>query len=141
MHAPTDDAEASAMTWLEGSKVPGGAEKKFFISYASEDVFWAETARVLRASGISVFWAEKSLRAGDAWPDELRAAVAEADVVKLGWSEHASRSAWVKAEYSGALAKGRTRFRSICWTRILSLPTSRRHRLSGPRSARAWRID
>ncbi len=95
------------MTWLEGSKVPGGAEKRYFISYASEDVIWAEeVARYLRATGISVFWDKLSLRAGDTWPDALRAAVAEADVLWLGWSEHASRSAWVKEEYSAALAKG-----------------------------------
>jgi hypothetical protein len=83
-----------------------------FISYAREDIAWAqEIARVLRASGIKVFLDLDSIRAGDEYPNAIRAELDRADLVWLGWSTYSSQSEWVRREYEGALAKGPSHLR------------------------------
>ncbi|MCI0436686.1 MAG: TIR domain-containing protein [Gemmatimonadetes bacterium] len=80
--------------------------KRVFISYASDDREWAEeTARILRGQRVDVFLDVDTIRAGDHWPDVLRAEVDRADQVRLGWSKDAGSSDWVRKEYTAALKK------------------------------------
>ncbi len=81
--------------------------RRIFISYAHEDRQWAEEqARVARRNGLTAFLDLDSIRAGEAWPDVLRAEIDNADQVLLGWSQYAAQSDWVRREVTQALAKG-----------------------------------
>jgi hypothetical protein len=75
-----------------------------FASYAS-----ADREEVLRrvqgimAAGVDVFLDVLSLRAGDAWEEQLIENIREKDVFYLFWSIAASKSQWVEREWRYAL--------------------------------------
>jgi DNA-directed RNA polymerase subunit RPC12/RpoP len=75
-----------------------------FLSYNHAD---KETARRLgvhlKIVGADVWFDEWEVRAGDSIPGKLNAGLAAFEIFVLLWSEHASRSDWVRAELHAAI--------------------------------------
>jgi hypothetical protein len=57
------------------------------------------------AAGIEVFVDVLSLRAGDAWEEQLIKNIREKDIFYLFWSVEASKSQWVEREWRYALSE------------------------------------
>ena len=69
-----------------------------FLSYAREDATKARTlAKALERAGHAVWW-DRQIFGGSEFSDEIEAALKNADVVIVLWSEAAVRSAWVRDE-------------------------------------------
>lgn len=78
-----------------------------FLSYAREDAAKARTlAKALERAGHSVWW-DRQIFGGSEFSDEIEAALKEADVVIVLWSEAAVRSAWVRDEAAEGRDSGR----------------------------------
>lgn len=77
-----------------------------FVSYANED---RERVRglvaMLESDGWSVWW-DRSLHAGEAWPDVIERELGRATCVVVVWSDAAVRSHWVRLEAHTARRRG-----------------------------------
>ena len=77
-----------------------------FASYSSldrEEVL--RRVQGIMAAGIEVFVDVLSLRAGDAWEEQLIKNIREKDIFYLFWSVEASKSQWVEREWRYALSE------------------------------------
>lgn len=69
-----------------------------FISYAREDRARAEqVARGLSAVGLDAFW-DTEIPPGQTWADYVEAKLTNCKAVVVLWSEHSTRSQWVREE-------------------------------------------
>ncbi len=69
-----------------------------FISYAREDSAQAERiAKGLEAQGLSVFW-DNEIPPGQTWADYIEGKLNQCDVAVVLWSEHSTKSQWVRDE-------------------------------------------
>lgn len=69
-----------------------------FISYAREDNAQAERiARGLEAQGLSVFW-DNEIPPGQTWADYIESKLNQCNVAVVLWSEHSTKSQWVREE-------------------------------------------
>jgi uncharacterized membrane protein YhaH (DUF805 family) len=69
-----------------------------FISYSREDAAQAERiARGLEAMGLSVFW-DNEIPPGQTWADYIEAKLNRCNVAVVLWSEHSTKSQWVREE-------------------------------------------
>jgi uncharacterized membrane protein YhaH (DUF805 family) len=69
-----------------------------FISYAREDQPQAERiARGLEAMGLSVFW-DNEIPPGQTWADYIEGKLNQCAVAVALWSEHSTKSQWVREE-------------------------------------------
>lgn len=69
-----------------------------FISYAREDNTQAERiARGLEAQGLSVFW-DNEIPPGQTWADYIEGKLNQCNVAVVLWSEHSTKSQWVREE-------------------------------------------
>jgi uncharacterized membrane protein YhaH (DUF805 family) len=69
-----------------------------FISYAREDHSRAEqVARALSAMGLECFW-DTEIPPGQTWSDYIEAKLDAARAVVVLWSQHSTRSQWVREE-------------------------------------------
>jgi uncharacterized membrane protein YhaH (DUF805 family) len=69
-----------------------------FISYAREDNAQAERiARGLEAQGLSVFW-DNEIPPGQTWADYIEGKLNQCNVAVVLWSEHSTKSQWVREE-------------------------------------------
>jgi len=69
-----------------------------FISYAREDRARAEQiARELTAMGLECFW-DTEIPPGQTWSDYIEGKLDAARVVVVLWSQHSTRSQWVREE-------------------------------------------
>ena len=69
-----------------------------FISYAREDYSRAEqVARALMAMGLECFW-DTEIPPGQTWSDYIEAKLDKARAVVVLWSQHSTRSQWVREE-------------------------------------------
>lgn len=69
-----------------------------FISYAREDRALAEqVARALQARGVESFW-DVEIPPGQAWDDYLASKLAGCRAVVVLWSQHSTKSEWVREE-------------------------------------------
>jgi len=69
-----------------------------FISYAREDGAQAERiARGLEAMGLSVFW-DNEIPPGQTWADYIEAKLNQCTAAVVLWSEHSTKSQWVREE-------------------------------------------
>jgi uncharacterized membrane protein YhaH (DUF805 family) len=69
-----------------------------FISYAREDNAQAERiARGLEAQGLSVFW-DNEIPPGQTWADYIEDKLNKCSVAIVLWSEHSTKSQWVREE-------------------------------------------
>jgi len=83
--------------------------KRAFISYARADYRLAQFfADLLKATGHRVWLDTADLRAGDSWPDKIREAIQDSDVVLGIISERSNSSQWVAEELELALRLGRS---------------------------------
>lgn len=69
-----------------------------FISYAREDRSRAEhVARGLEAAGLTAFW-DTDIPPGQTWADYIEAKLSACKTVIVLWSEHSTKSQWVREE-------------------------------------------
>ncbi|MEZ5970290.1 MAG: TIR domain-containing protein [Hyphomonadaceae bacterium] len=69
-----------------------------FISYAREDAAQAERiARGLEGQGLSVFW-DNEIPPGQTWADYIEGKLNQCNVAVVLWSEHSTKSQWVREE-------------------------------------------
>ena len=69
-----------------------------FISYAREDHPRAEqVARALQAMGLEVFW-DTEIPPGQTWADYIEGKLAQCKSVIVLWSQHSTKSQWVREE-------------------------------------------
>lgn len=69
-----------------------------FISYAREDGAQAERiAKGLEAQGLSVFW-DNEIPPGQTWADYIESKLNQCNVAVVLWSEHSTKSQWVREE-------------------------------------------
>src|SRR5215469_3544664 len=82
------------------------AEYEIFISHSHQDISAVQAlAAALSQLGLSV-WVDKSdIQEGDAYDTQIEDAIAQTSVVIVLWSEHSTRSHWVRAEAAYALSK------------------------------------
>ena len=78
-----------------------------FISYAREDRPRAEqVARGLQAIGLEAFW-DTDIPPGQTWADYIEAKLAQCKAVIVLWSEHSTKSQWVREEARMGRDKGK----------------------------------
>lgn len=69
-----------------------------FLSYAREDAARAEQiARALGAEGVQVFW-DTEIPPGTTWADYIEQKLAQSKALIVLWSEHSTKSQWVREE-------------------------------------------
>ncbi|MEQ1818847.1 MAG: DUF805 domain-containing protein [Terricaulis sp.] len=69
-----------------------------FISYAREDSAQAERiARGLEAAGLTAFW-DNEIPPGQTWADYIETKLNQCSVAVVLWSEHSTKSQWVREE-------------------------------------------
>ena len=69
-----------------------------FISYAREDRAFAERiARALGAMGLDVFW-DTDIPPGQTWADYIEGKLTQCRAVIVLWSQHSTKSQWVREE-------------------------------------------
>lgn len=69
-----------------------------FLSYAREDVGRAQqVAQGLAAAGIEVFW-DNEIPPGTTWADYIEAKLTQCKALIVLWSEHSTKSQWVREE-------------------------------------------
>jgi hypothetical protein len=77
-----------------------------FVSYAREDKARAEqVARGLTALGLDVFW-DSEIPPGQTWADYIEGKLSQCKAVIVLWSEHSTRSQWVREEARMGRDKG-----------------------------------
>src|SRR5207249_4867915 len=82
--------------------------KKVFLSYATRDRRFADrVARLLRKSGVPVWYSRSHLRGAQQWQQEIGAAVRRCDWLLIILSPAAVKSMWVKRELFYALNQKR----------------------------------
>ena len=64
------------------------------------------SAKCLERAGHSVWW-DRNIHGGTEYADEIEAALGEAEVILVLWSEAASHSAWVRDEAAEGRDSGR----------------------------------
>ena len=74
------------------------AKYEIFISHSHQDISAVQAlAAALSQRGLSV-WVDKSdIQEGDAYDTQIEDAIAQTSVVILLWSEHSTRSHWVRS--------------------------------------------
>lgn len=78
-----------------------------FISYAREDAQRAGmVARALEATGMEVFW-DSEIPPGQTWADYIESKLTSCKAVVVLWSEHSTRSQWVREEARMGRDKGK----------------------------------
>jgi hypothetical protein len=78
-----------------------------FISYSREDRPRADQiARGLEATGLDVFW-DSEIPPGQTWADYIEGKLSQCKVVVVLWSEHSTRSQWVREEARMGRDKGK----------------------------------
>ena len=86
--------------------INGDQTMRIFLSYAREDIAWAEEqSRVLEPAGVEVYLDVRSNRAGEPWEERIHTELERASQVRVGWSRHAAQSEWVRREYMWALER------------------------------------
>lgn len=91
--------------------------ERVFASYASADtnaVLDQIQGMLKYAPNIDVFFAPKSIRAGENWRDRLEQEIRERDKLYLFWSRAASCSEWVDREWRSALKQRGIEFIDPC---------------------------
>jgi hypothetical protein len=69
-----------------------------FLSYAREDAARAEQiARGLEAAGLDVFW-DNEIPPGQTWADYIEQKLTQCKALIVLWSEHSTKSQWVREE-------------------------------------------
>ncbi|MBL8535771.1 MAG: toll/interleukin-1 receptor domain-containing protein [Hyphomonadaceae bacterium] len=69
-----------------------------FLSYAREDAARAQqVAQALGAAGVEVFW-DNEIPPGTTWADYIEAKLAQCKALIVLWSEHSTKSQWVREE-------------------------------------------
>ena len=77
-----------------------------FVSYAREDRARAEQlARALQAEGLDVFW-DTEIPPGQTWADYIEGKLAQCKALIVLWSEHSTKSQWVREEARMGRDKG-----------------------------------
>ena len=85
----------------------GKALASIFLSYARDDLGKAQSlAKWLERVGHSVWW-DRHIHGGSEYAEEIEAALNQADIVIVLWSEKASHSAWVRDEAAEGRDSGR----------------------------------
>lgn len=78
-----------------------------FLSYAREDLTAVKMlVSSIEAEGLTVFW-DRHIQLGQQWSDVLEVALRESRVIVVAWSVASVKSAWVKAEATEAMGRGR----------------------------------
>jgi TolB-like protein len=78
-----------------------------FLSYARDDVAFAETlTHVLEGAGHDVWW-DRHLDGGEEFAAEIEAALAKSDAVLVAWSKTSVKSRWVRDEATSGCERGR----------------------------------
>lgn len=78
-----------------------------FMSYAREDLAAVRSlVSGIEGEGLRVFW-DRQIQPGQAWSDVLETALSDARVVVVVWSAASVKSAWVKAEATEAMSRGK----------------------------------
>ena len=78
-----------------------------FISYASQDrstVTMIIQGLKKARPDLQIFFDVESLRAGEAWENQLKSKISDCDILYLCWSRNAKDSKWVEFEWRYALA-------------------------------------
>lgn len=69
-----------------------------FLSYAREDAVRADqVARGLQAAGLDVFW-DNEIPPGQTWADYIEQKLTQCKALIVLWSEHSTKSQWVREE-------------------------------------------
>jgi hypothetical protein len=77
-----------------------------FLSYAREDVARAEqVAKGLQAAGLQVFW-DTEIPPGTTWADYIESKLNQCKALIVLWSEHSTKSQWVREEARMGRDKG-----------------------------------
>ncbi len=77
-----------------------------FLSYAREDAARAEqVARGLEAAGVDVFW-DNEIPPGQTWADYIEQKLTQCKALIVLWSEHSTKSQWVREEARMGRDKG-----------------------------------
>lgn len=77
-----------------------------FLSYAREDAARAEqVAKGLQAAGLDVFW-DNEIPPGTTWADYIESKVTQCKALIVLWSEHSTKSQWVREEARMGRDKG-----------------------------------
>jgi hypothetical protein len=77
-----------------------------FLSYAREDAARAEqVARGLEAAGLDVFW-DNEIPPGQTWADYIEQKLTQCKALIVLWSEHSTKSQWVREEARMGRDKG-----------------------------------
>ena len=94
------------LTQVQSLPVDFRFHQNAFASYSTEDakeVLARIQAMEIVAPWLKVYIDFDGIRAGQYWKDELKKSIANMDVFYLFWSEHASKSDWVRREWQCAL--------------------------------------
>jgi TIR domain-containing protein len=82
------------------------AQYEIFISHSHQDISTVQAlATALSQRGLSVWVDRSDIEEGDAYDTQIEEAIAQTSVVIVLWSEHSTRSHWVRAEAAYALSK------------------------------------
>ncbi|MGQ0531652.1 MAG: toll/interleukin-1 receptor domain-containing protein [Caulobacteraceae bacterium] len=77
-----------------------------FLSYAREDAARAEqVAKGLQAAGLDVFW-DNEIPPGTTWADYIESKLTQCKALIVLWSEHSTKSQWVREEARMGRDKG-----------------------------------
>lgn len=77
-----------------------------FLSYAREDsARAAQVANALQAAGIDVFW-DSEIPPGQTWADYIEGKLTQCKALIVLWSEHSTKSQWVREEARMGRDKG-----------------------------------
>lgn len=77
-----------------------------FLSYAREDTVRAEqVAKGLTAAGLNVFW-DNEIPPGTTWADYIEQKLTQSKALIVLWSEHSTKSQWVREEARMGRDKG-----------------------------------
>ncbi len=95
--------------------------RKIFVSYSRKDAEIVERLeKAYKTIGDQVWRDLNSLKSGSKWEEEIKNAIAEADIFQLFWSENAQKSENVKKEWLTALAlKKSDLIRPVYWNEPL----------------------
>ncbi|MBP6690322.1 MAG: toll/interleukin-1 receptor domain-containing protein, partial [Hyphomonadaceae bacterium] len=77
-----------------------------FLSYGREDTARAEqVAKGLEAAGLDVFW-DNEIPPGTTWADYIESKLTQCKALIVLWSEHSTKSQWVREEARMGRDKG-----------------------------------
>jgi len=82
------------------------AKYEIFISHSHQDLGTVQAlATALSQRGLTVWVDRSDIQEGDAYDTQIEEAIAQTSIVIVLWSEHSTRSHWVRAEAAYAFAK------------------------------------